>query len=105
MVRVRDVDRRSRLFLFCYRRKILLATAVELESDLFWTSLTPVGFRQFLAPRSDAIKSLIVYDGKLPTVAADPAVEEVVKALKRAVGSTLSKKKSKRKVVEESDEV
>ncbi|ORY42443.1 P-loop containing nucleoside triphosphate hydrolase protein [Leucosporidium creatinivorum] len=91
------------------RRKILLATAIELESDLFWTSLTPIGFRQFLAPRTEAVKKLIVYDGKLPTVegeqrTSDPAVEEVVKALKRAVGSTLPRKKVKRKIVDSDEE-
>lgn len=90
-----------------HRRKIVLSTAIELESDLFWTCTTTAGYRQFLNPPSRAVKAFAARDGGLPTSASADVegVDEVVKALKRAVVSTVPKKRAaKRKVVSDEED-
>lgn len=85
--------------LVTYRRSIILASAIEIESDLFWTSLTGDGYRLFLHPRIRAARLLQAKDERLPGI-DDADVGFVVAALKRAVGANKAGKKRKRKVVE-----
>lgn len=81
-------------------RNILLAAALDLESDLFWSALTALGFRSYLAPRTAAIKILIRKDDPLPKDEGD-----VVAAIRRAVVVAKVKTRgTKRKAVVAEDE-
>lgn len=81
-----------------------------MESDVFWISLTAVGYRQFVTPISSAIKRLVTeYDGVLlPTVGDDTEVNEIIAALKRSAGAMMKGKsrerKARREVEDDSDE-
>ncbi|KAM0789144.1 hypothetical protein ACM66B_003197 [Microbotryomycetes sp. NB124-2] len=87
------------------RRMVILHAVIELESDLFWTSVTTAGYKQFSDQRKRAIKSLISTDDLLPLVSADekdaggPARDKmilaVIEALKRVVVETRQVQQSK----------
>lgn len=61
-----------------------MATAVEIESDLFWIAISAVGYRQFYTSRLELIQELITFEGDLPNVGAGE-MDEVTEAFRRVV--------------------
>jgi hypothetical protein len=83
----------------------VIAATIEIESDVFWLSTTPPGYRSIFSGRSLAIKSLISLDDALPDGKGDDLEHEVVRAVKRAIvsGGGKGKKSTKRKATASDD--
>lgn len=82
---------------------MLLHACVEIESDIFWISITSEGYRSFILAKSREIKSLIHQDQPLP-IEEEKIGGEIVKFLKKAVVALTVKARKKRKVIESDDE-
>lgn len=67
------------------RRLVLLNTAIELESDLFWSCTTTSGHAQFLVPILDAVDKLVSYEDPLPETGDSAAVDAILEALHRVL--------------------
>lgn len=93
------------LTFFAFNRiAILLQAAIEIESDLFWTSLTADGYRAFIYSKSREIKSLITTSELLPRE-EDNDGGDIIKAIRRAVTLLgVKEKKKKRKIVSEDED-
>jgi hypothetical protein len=89
---------------YLHRRDIILAAALEIESDLFWTSLTGEGYRMFSAPLVLAARSIKSREGPLPPTDHDTQ-GFLVGALTRAVAALVpAGNKRKRKARQQDEE-
>ena len=68
------------------RDETMLFAALELESDVFWTTISPGGYTLAITRHLNAIKSIIKSSAWLHTfpASADPALDDVFKATMRA---------------------
>lgn len=76
------------------RRKVLMAAAVEIESDLFWISITVIGYQQFFTYRKDLIRSLITFDEDLPG-SGSGSMDDITDALRRVATRFIAKGRKK----------
>jgi hypothetical protein len=70
-----------------FRRRFILGAALEIESDLFWTSLTTPGYREWFSQLAKALKELTIQSSwtwDLERKTGDVKIDDLVGCLKRA---------------------